>query len=204
MFQLRQRSQLKYQISPKQWKERYEIIVYYSSEDGVHMDFIKYGAKKTCLISLNEEQIRTWQFVRSMLSTAVKKKETFQYDLGGDVKAEHSKFRKVFYVTLRQWFPDDAGDFQAGKYGINIPHEVWSHYTSGETAMIIGKEYHNHVIQSYIQTSVSLLIRLFLILQNVVKCCVKTVMVSITFRHLMDVMRTKMNTEHISIYLTHL
>lgn len=139
LYQHRVRSKLRYRISPKTYKEKYEIVIYNAS-DGVHMDFVKYGDKKTIMISLKEEQIRTWQFIREMVNKAVKKREHFRYDIGDDIKVTHEKYRKVFYVCLRLWYPDDAGDFQPSKYGLNIPHEVWHKYMEGETPAIVGKK----------------------------------------------------------------
>lgn len=140
LFQHRIRSNLKYRISPKNYKEKYEVIVYHAC-DGIHMDFVKYGDKKTIMISLREEQIRTWQFIREMINNAVRKKEEFRYDLGDNVRVVHEKYRKIFYICLRLWYPDDAGNLQPSKYGLNIPHEVWHKYMEGETAAVIGKLY---------------------------------------------------------------
>lgn len=102
------------------------------------MDFVKRNDKKTVLISLNEEQASTWRFVRSMVHNSVKKRETFHYDLGDNVRAGHDKFRKLFYVMLRQWYVDDKGDLQPSTYGVNIPLDVWHHYIN-EKAEEIGK-----------------------------------------------------------------
>jgi len=139
LFQLRQRSALRYEISPKMSKDVYEIVMYYAN-DGVHMDFVKTNDKKTVLISLNEEQANTWRFVRPMINNAVRKREEFTYELGNDVRASHEKFRKLFYVMVRQWYSDDKGDYQPSTYGVHIPHDVWHQYTA-EKAEEIGEYY---------------------------------------------------------------
>lgn len=123
-------------------KDKYEVVVY-SAHDGVHADFIKQTDKKTAVISLNEEQYRTLQFVRPMISKAAKKREDFQYDLGGNVRLAHEKYRKIFYVVIRQWYTDDKGDLQPSLYGVNIPCDVWKHHNKGGSAGEIGK-YMNH------------------------------------------------------------
>jgi len=109
-------------------KDVFEVVIY-SADDGIHLDFVKKSEKKTVLISLNQEQANTWRFIRNMLQNAVRKREDFSYDLGGDVRASHEKFRKIYYVTIRQWYCDDKGDYRASLYGVNIPHDVWHQYT---------------------------------------------------------------------------
>lgn len=118
----------------------YEVVVY-SAHDGVHMDFVKTNDKKTVLITLNEEQSSTWKFIRPMINKAVKNNEDFSYDLGSDVRVTHERFRKVYYVMIRQWYADDKGDYQPSLYGVNIPHNVWMHYTGGDIAGEIGECY---------------------------------------------------------------
>lgn len=138
LFQLRQKSPLRYEISPKLSRDVFEIILY-SAPDGVHMDFVKKNDKKTVLITLTEEQSSTLRFIRPMIQNAVKRREYYNYDLGGNVRVTHEKFRKVYYVMLRQWYSDDKGDYQPSLYGVNIPHEVWLNYTTGDTVTRIGE-----------------------------------------------------------------
>lgn len=137
LFQLRQRSKLRYQISSKSLKDKYEVVLY-SANDGIRMDFIKQTDKKTSVISLNEEQFSTLRFIRLALNNAVRKRQDFNYDLGDNIKVSHEKYRKVYYIALRLWYVDDKGDLQPSLHGVNLPHEVWKYYIKDGAADDIG------------------------------------------------------------------
>lgn len=139
LYKLRQKSKLRWNLSPRTLcKDKYEAIVY-NSRDGVHLDFVRSNDKKTVLITLDEEAAKTLQFVRPTINQAVKKLEEFNYDLSDEIRVSHEVYRKTWYVVLRMWYRDEKGDLQPGRYGINIPHNVWKKFNEPSNAEDIGE-----------------------------------------------------------------
>ena len=101
--------------------------VIYKHSDGVRIDFSKTTPKKSMVISLKSSQYMTLYHISDMINTCVRKKKHFSYDLGEKIYVTHEEFWGKWSVNIRQYYTDDRGDQQPGKWGVHLNGEMWKH-----------------------------------------------------------------------------
>lgn len=71
----------------------------------------------------------TLYHINGMLLNCIKKSIDFSYELGGMLKLSHELFRSKWQVAIREYYIDDKGESQPGKYGISIDSAVWRRFS---------------------------------------------------------------------------
>lgn len=132
---MRNNSPLRWSLSNPRSRDKFEAVIYLAN-DGVHLDFIKHGLKKTCVVTLHEEAARTWCFLKDNIQNAVCTRTKYEYELDEQLKLAHEEFRGSWYVVLRQWHRDDKGDLKPGRYGLNMNIDVWTRYFTDKAGEI--------------------------------------------------------------------
>ena len=102
-----------------------KVYVYCLGDNDIRVDFLKKGAQKDSVISLTADQFTTLHHLSDMVSSAVRKTAIFTYELGNLVHVNHQEFRKIWSISIRQYYIGVSGDELPGRWGINLPHDVW-------------------------------------------------------------------------------
>ena len=98
----------------------------YKHTDTVRVDFTKKSPKKPMCVSLKPNNFITMYHVSDMVTDAIRRKKSFTYDMGDQIYLTHEQFRSKWSVNIRQYYTDDRGDEQPGRWGVNMTQQEWS------------------------------------------------------------------------------
>ena len=71
------------------------------------------------------DEFTTLYHIMDVISSAVKHRRPFVYELGERVKVSYEQYRGKWTVGLRQYYSNDNGDVTPGRYGVNMETDVW-------------------------------------------------------------------------------
>lgn len=97
----------------------------YSHDGTPRCDFIKHGVRRMQILSLVYAQLCTLVHMNTAIVDAIKKGNTFKYDIGSLVYVCVECYRDTWSVTLRQYYIDENGVEKPGRWGVHFDVIVW-------------------------------------------------------------------------------